>query len=225
MSLAAGLSRLGWTDGPASVKVTVVTPTPCDGFSDSSLPFRVVRRPGVIQLIRLIRAADVVHLAGPCFLPLLIGLILRKPVVVEHHGFQTICPNGQLLHEPTGKPCPGHFMARRYGECIRCNAKPGLLQSLRLCLATFPRRWLCARVKSNITPTAWLGALLRLPRSTTVYHAVPHHVCNEDSQTSPPHSTFAFVGRLVSTKGMQTLLQAAQRLQSEGLSLLPQGDR
>jgi glycosyltransferase involved in cell wall biosynthesis len=218
MSLAAGLSRLCGTDGSARIKVTVVTPTPCDGFSDSSLPFRVVRRPGAAQLIRLIRAADVVHLAGPCFLPLLVGLILRKPVVVEHHGFQTICPNGQLFHEPTGRPCPGHFMARRYGECIRCNGKTGLLHSLRLCLATFPRRWLCALVKSNITPTTWLGELLRLPRSTTVYHSIFHDRGSDDSQTSPLHSTFAFVGRLVSTKGVPTLLEAAQQLRSEGLS-------
>jgi glycosyltransferase involved in cell wall biosynthesis len=32
------------------------------------------------------------------------------------------------------------------------------------------------------------------------------------------HSTFAFVGRLVSTKGLQTLLEAAQRISSEGFS-------
>jgi glycogen synthase len=218
MSLAAGLSRLGGGDGSASVKVTVVTSTPREGFSDSSLPFRVVRRPGVVRLIRLIRAADVVHLAGPCFLPLLVGVILRKPVVVEHHGFQTICPNGQLFHEPTGTPCPGHFMARRYGECVRCNAKTGLLRSLRLCLATFPRRWLCARAKTNITPTTWLGELLQLPRSATIYHAVSRDGGSEYRGASPPHSTFAFVGRLVSTKGVPTLLEAAQQLRTEGLS-------
>jgi len=113
--------------------------------------------------------------------------------------------------------CPGHFMARRYGKCIRCNAKGGLLQSVKLCLATFPRRWLCSRVRTNIMPTAWLSAQLRLPRSTTVHHAVPRESGSKDSTTSPLHSTFAFVGRLVSTKGIRTLLEATQQLRSEGL--------
>lgn len=215
MSLAAGSSRLD--GGSASFEVTVVTPTHRDGFSDSSLPFRVVRRPGVVQLIRLIRAADVVHLAGPCFLPLTIGLVLGKPVVVEHHGFQTICPNGQLL-QPAARPCPGHFMARRYEKCVSCNAEYGVRRSLIMFLTTFARRMLCKRVRSNITPTAWLGTLLQLPRSTTVHHAVSPPTSDQDCTVSPSHSTFAFVGRLVSTKGVQTLLEAAQQLSSEGFS-------
>src|SRR5438094_904010 len=144
-------------------------------WPDASLPFRVVRRPSLLELLRLIRAADVIHLAGPSFIPMLLGLFLRKPVVVEHHGFQTICPNGQLLYEPTQTPCPGHFMAGRHSECIRCNAQLGLLGSLKLWLLTFPRRWLCTRARSNIMPTEWLSTLLRLPRSTTIYHGLPEN--------------------------------------------------
>ena len=117
MLLAQGLVRHRQQDSGKGVQVTVVTPTPAGGMDDAALPFRVVRQPSVRMLLRLIRAADVIHLAGPAFLPLLAGLLLRKPVVVEHHGFHTICPNGQLLHEPTQKPCPGHFMAGRHGEC------------------------------------------------------------------------------------------------------------
>src|SRR3989442_1277046 len=97
MALARGLTE--WTnrhraegqDG-AGVQVTVVTAsTRCD-FDDQALPFTVVRRPRIQYLFTLIRMADVVHLTGPCLLPLFLGLILRKRTVVEHHGFQTICP-------------------------------------------------------------------------------------------------------------------------------------
>lgn len=217
MSLAEGLSRCGGVEELPSVNVTVVTRTPCEGFSDAHLPFKVVRRPGFRQLLRLIRAADVVHLAGPCFLPLTIGLMVRKPVVVEHHGFQTVCPNGQLL-QAGNRPCCGHFMARRYLECVLCNVNSGFLRSLFMLLTTFPRRILCKHVKSNITPTAWLDALLRLPRSTTIHHSVLTHTGDQDYTASPSYSTFAFVGRLVSTKGVETLLQAAQQLSLEGFS-------
>ncbi|HEV2382719.1 MAG TPA: glycosyltransferase [Terriglobia bacterium] len=103
MTLATGLAK---QDHAGRVQVTLATATPRSDFDDNALPFRVVRQPSLPQLFRLIRAADVVHLAGPCFVPMLAGLLFRKPVVVEHHGFQTICPNGQLLHEPLKHPAP-----------------------------------------------------------------------------------------------------------------------
>jgi len=217
MSLAKGLAGKKQDDRTTSAKVTVATPVPRGAFDDGALPFQMVRQPSLRELTRLIRAADVVHLAGPAFLPLLAALLLRKPVVVEHHGFQTICPNGQLLYEPTQQPCPGHFMAGRHGECIRCNARNGLLRSFIMWALTFPRRWLCTRVRSNIMPTKWLGEALSLPRSTTVYHGLPGVNSHPVLPSSSQQTTLAFVGRLVGTKGIQILLQAAQQLSAEGL--------
>jgi glycogen(starch) synthase len=214
MSLAMGVAKS--QAGSSVTRVTVVTPTPRGEFDDASLPFRVVRRPSVPRLVSLIRSSDVIHLAGPCFIPLAMGLLLRKPVVVEHHGFQTICPNGQLLYEPTRTLCPGHFMAGRHAQCVRCNAKDGLLQSLALWFFTFPRRWLCTHATANIMPTNWLGGLVQLPRSTTVYHGLTNANVSDLPSTSAS-STFAFVGRLVSTKGVQILLQAAQQVRAQGL--------
>src|SRR5215831_3166916 len=75
MSLATGLAGLSGPDRLASVCVTVVTPTPRGQFDDDSLPFRLVRQPSVAQLAHLIRAADIVHLAGPPLLPLLLSLV------------------------------------------------------------------------------------------------------------------------------------------------------
>jgi len=214
MSLAMGVAKS--QGGNSVTRVTVVTPTPRGEFDDASLPFRIVRRPRAPQLVSLIRSSDVIHLAGPCFIPLAMGLLLRKPVVVEHHGFQTICPNGQLLYEPTRTPCPGHFMAGRHAQCVRCNAKDGLLQSLALWFFTFPRRWLCTHATANIMPTNWLGGLVQLPRSTTVYHGLTNANVSDPPSTSAS-STFAFVGRLVSTKGVQILLEAAQQVRAQGL--------
>jgi glycosyltransferase involved in cell wall biosynthesis len=216
MSLATGLAKLNLAGNSGTPNITVVTRTPRGDFDDASLPFGIVRQPSISLLMRLIRASDVIHLAGPCLLPMLIGLLFRKPVVVEHHGFQTICPNGQLLNEAAQIPCPGHFMAGRHGECVRCNAKGGLVRSLTLWFRTFPRRWLCTRVSANIMPTNWLSSLVRLPRSATVYHGLASTKMPEvlSAPVQPP--TFAFLGRLVSTKGVHTLLQAAATLRAEG---------
>src|ERR1019366_2944595 len=82
MSLATGLRNLSGAGSSGAASVTVVTPTPHGSFDDASLTFDVVRQPSAWRLIGLIRGSDVIHLAGPCFFPLVIGLLLRKPVVV-----------------------------------------------------------------------------------------------------------------------------------------------
>ena len=157
MAFARGLAAREANHSGKEIEITLVTQTPASGMNDSVLPFRVVRRPGFRRSVHLIREADLVHMAGPSLLPSAIAWLIGKPAVIEHHGFQSICPNGQLLYEQTKTPCPGHFMARRYGECIRCNSKVGRLTSMKMWLLTFPRRWLSQRVSANIVPTSWLG--------------------------------------------------------------------
>ena len=203
-----------------------MTETPAGDFDDAALPFRVVRRPGKLTLCRLLRDADVVHVAGPAFAPLALGLLLRKPVVVEHHGFQTICPNGQLLIEPSGIPCPGHFMARRRGECFRCNAGQGWLASRKLWLMTFVRRSLCRRVAANITPTAWLAGLLGLPQAVAIPHGLETIAPLVPIPEQLQRPVIAFQGRLVTTKGVGILFDAARILSEQGYAfeLLVIGD-
>jgi glycosyltransferase involved in cell wall biosynthesis len=193
-----------------AVQLTVVTPTPAGTMRDNALPFRIHRHPRLLKLLKLIWQTDILHLAGTDMLPLLLGWLLRKRMVVEHHGFQTICPNGQLIHEPTQSACPGHYMAGRYTQCLRCNAAQGRVRSLKQSLFTFPRRWLCSRARANVVPTAWLGTLLQLRRMVTIHHGL------RGGRTVPSHpakpQTVVFMGRLVSTKGVHTLLQATDQL-------------
>ncbi|MBI4544604.1 MAG: glycosyltransferase family 4 protein [Gemmatimonadetes bacterium] len=238
--LASGLVREGH-------HVVVATATPPSKVVSTAFPFRVVRQPGAAALWRLIRSSDMVQLAGPAFLPLMLALLQRKPVVVEHHGYQAVCPNGLLLYEPTKAVCPGHFVARRYHKCLRCNAaERGWLGSVRLLLAAFPRRWMCRRVAANAPISAHVDKRLGLPRSRVIYYGVP------DGRTRAANSSgcsaaaanleqagrradspggrsdvpeagsrrprqFGYVGRLVSEKGLPLLLLAGQRLHQEGL--------
>jgi glycosyltransferase involved in cell wall biosynthesis len=227
LSLARGLAELRATGGESEFELTVATQTPANNFDDGTLPFRVVRQPTPIRVWDLIRESDVVHVAGPALAPIVLGLLARKPVVVEHHGFQTICPNGQLLIEPSGTPCPGHFMARRHGECLRCNAAQGWLVSGKLWFLTFVRRFLCKHAARNITPTQWLGGLLKLPREVAIAHGLEFRAATPTSSApsaKPP--VIAFQGRLVTTKGVGVLFEAARRLASQNrfFELLVIGD-
>jgi len=75
--LAIGLARLG-------EDVTVMTATPA--MAPDRYPFRVVRRPGLLAKLRLVRASDVfvqINLSLKDAWPL---LFTRKPWVLCHHG-------------------------------------------------------------------------------------------------------------------------------------------
>jgi glycosyltransferase involved in cell wall biosynthesis len=209
LSLASGLAQVRSADGEPQFEVTLITQTPAEGYDDRSLPFLVIRRPSRAQLWNSIRRTKVLHVAGAALLPILFGRLARKPVVVEHHGFHTICPNGQLLIEPAGTPCPGHFMAGRHKECLRCNSGSGWLESLRLWLLTFVRRVLCAGVARNIAPTEWLGRLMQLPRVIPIPHGLQDPLSPPVPAQAADPPVIAFIGRLVTTKGVATLIAAA----------------
>jgi glycosyltransferase involved in cell wall biosynthesis len=213
LELALGLASLQPNGSAAeAIDVTVVTKTPGETERDGTQFFQIVRSPGIWKFLRLLHDADVVHLAGPALMPLSLALLLRKPIVLEHHGFQSACPNGLLFFEPTKTPCPGHFMAKRYTKCVECNqGRVGFVKSLQGLALTHVRRWLANRVAFNITPTDWLATILVLKRMKTVYHGISPGPAKAPGNLS--NDKFAFQGRLVSTKGVGLLLQAAHGLQ------------
>jgi glycogen(starch) synthase len=215
LSLARGLAGLRYLKGAPQFEITLVTQTPAGDYDDSANPFRTIRQPGFVQLWRLIRNTDVVHVAGPALAPLLLSLIAGKPFVVEHHGFQAICPNGQLLIEPAGVPCPGHFMAGRQRECLRCNSNQGWVASYKLWALTFARRFLCTRAAANISPTQWLGDLLQLPHVSAIPHGLEIIEPVSHRAPLPGRPVIVFQGRLVSTKGVRLLFEAARILREQ----------
>jgi glycosyltransferase involved in cell wall biosynthesis len=211
MELAQRLAQSSNSAPDDAVQVTVVTPKAKGTPDESELPFSIVRKPSFTQLFRLIRGAEILHVAGTDMLPLLLGWLQRKHMVVEHHGFQTACPNGQMFYESAQVLCPGHYMAGRHLQCLKCNAGGGLIYSLKRWLLTFPRRSLCLRASANVMPTAWLGSILQLPRMVTIHHGLP----GGKSVVAPLPGglpSIVFLGRLIGTKGVHILLQAVHQL-------------
>jgi glycogen(starch) synthase len=218
MLLAQGLSNEPQTGGEF-FEVTVATQAAANGMDDSMLPFRVVRKPRVARLARLIWQTDVLHITNPAFLPMLLAWLLRIPVVVEHDGYQAACPNGLLFHGARQSDCPGYFLARRYRECLRCNWRdPGKLASIRMLVLTFPRRWLCSRVTVNIGASHHVAGRVAMPRTQVIYHGVtrPPAVAESDEPSASSGVCFAYVGRMIKEKGVAVLLRAAQLLASRG---------
>lgn len=207
-------------------EIIVATKTPANGFDDRAFPFRVVRAPSLLQLLRLIRSAHVIHIAGPSLLPMFLAKLEGKPYVVEHHGYQAICPNGVLIHQPDRSICPGHFQAGHYGACIRCqHQEMSFAIACSKLLLMFPRHSLSRKADLNIAITHHSLERHRLPRAQVIYYGIEPVQQNEIQETSELQdaraaesepSNFAYVGRFVPEKGLDVLLRAAALLKNEG---------
>ncbi|HKV23433.1 MAG TPA: glycosyltransferase family 4 protein [Candidatus Acidoferrum sp.] len=221
LSLARGLSELHDSSGGNEFDITVVTKTPSNDPDEAAPSFRVIRQPGLMRLFQLLRECDVLHVAGPAIAPLALNVVARKPVVIEHHGYQSVCPNGLLIQQTDKSVCPGHFQAGNYRKCATCLEKnSSKIQSWAKLLLMFPRCFLANHASANLAVSNYSLRRCALPRSTLIYHGIAEpvaqtsHDCSE--RDASQGTCFAYVGRLVSEKGVSTLLEAAGILRDEG---------
>jgi glycosyltransferase involved in cell wall biosynthesis len=215
MALARGLANSHELWESEGIHITVGTKSVADGFDDSSLPFSVIRRPRFWSLAGLIYHADIVHIIGPCLQPMFMAWLLHKPFTIEQHGYQSACPNGLLFFEPTKTVCPGHFMAGRFKKCWECNRSAGILQSWRMWVLTYIRRWFCDRASANVAISHHVHQRLKLRNSRVIYYGISDTAsATERTPASRPTRgiCFAYAGRLVSEKGLETLIDAATLL-------------
>ena len=226
-TLARGLSEESTRSDADHVEVTVATPTLARTDYDIDSAFRVIGKIGFPELVRLVWKSDIVHLAGPAMLPLVLAWLLHKKVVILHHGYQSVCPDGSLVHFAEQRVCADSFASGDARDCLQCRtAKIGWLRGLLSVAVAHPRLWLCRRVAANIAVSEHVNQRLQLPRTTTIYSAseepsipldveFPRSYLFESCNSPSNAPLFVFVGRLTSEKGVATLLHAAAELAAE----------
>lgn len=144
-----------------------------------SFPYRVVRRPSLLELIRLFRWADVVMHANISLKGLLPFLAVRRPWVATHHGWYWVL----------GKPKSWQARLKLWASCFATNIA-------------------CSRAVAE--HVGGRCQVIPNPYEETIFRRWPDVAQDHD---------IIFVGRLVSDKGVDLLVQALGLLKQKGVTL------
>jgi glycosyltransferase involved in cell wall biosynthesis len=221
LRLLEGFLACANTEDPFEITVLTQTPAP-SGWQSPDLRVTVVRTPNLLQLWRHVGQADQVILAGPAIGPLLFSILRGKRVVVTHHGYQSICPNGLLFHLANQMDCPGFFRQRKFRECVRCGrVELSPLKTILRLLLTFPRNFLTRFAFRNVCVSEHLNHKLQLRNSVVIRNAISEISVAPPDTAFPRFSTivpFVYIGRLVVEKGVAILVQASSLLKKRSRS-------
>ena len=201
LSLAESLSKQG-------VDVTVLTDTPLEDHPEVD-GYRVVRGATRLEQRELVRKADLVHSNGFSLQLLPSCVLYRRPLIWTHASQQASCLISDGRHE--GQPC-GH----RWWRCFRLTRRQqgirlAVSRSMRLFLRRFALHW-AAR---NVCVTEWVRRSIRAPRSIAIWNPVEIRLTEDVPKTARP-DRFMFIGRLVTEKGIATLLRALALCRQRG---------
>ncbi|HVZ73433.1 MAG TPA: glycosyltransferase family 4 protein [Polyangia bacterium] len=194
----------------AGHRCTVVTETPADPANPGAFAFapkfEIVRRPSQLARLALVRAADVVHSNGASLALFAHAKLARRPFVWTHAGYQLVSVDG--LGWVDGAPAPLHPLASLALHARRSGPRYAAAQALKLGLRNVVGRL----VDKNVAITHWVADRQPLPRQVVIYNPFPLGRFTAAKQRPAPTHDFVYLGRLVSEKGVPTLIEALARV-------------
>jgi glycosyltransferase involved in cell wall biosynthesis len=185
---------------------TVVTETPAGDGPAPAFPFAVERRPRARRRFELVRAADLVHSNGASMALFPYAKLAGKPFLWTHGGYQLVSVDG--LGWLDGKPAPLTPLASVRLHTRRFGLGRGAVEAAKLVLRRGIGRW----VDKNVAITGWVAKRQPLPNQVVIYNPFPLDRFKREGAAPPPRYDFLYLGRLVSEKGVGTLLEALAAL-------------
>jgi len=186
-----------------AITFKVITKTP--GAGDRKLGFEVFRNPNRRRQIDLVKWADVVLFNGASLALQPWILFFRKPFVWIHTGYQVSCIDG--LGWVNGRRAP---LDPWRSFLFHKNLKGwnwGLVAVAKLLIRRTVAKHFVAK---NIAITEWMFKVQALPRQVCIYNPFP---INEIDNSIKEHDyDFLYLGRIVSEKGVLTLLRAFSKV-------------
>lgn len=177
--------------------------TPVVNPGPDTFDYPVHRRPGLFQTIRQIREADIVISNGASLAMLPYCLLLSRPFIWVHAGYQASCVDG--LGWVDGEPAPltpAASLAFHY-------RKSGLLYFIKSAFKLLLRRFACRHlVAMNVAVSDWVAMRQPFPKQIRIYNPFPLDRFADDAPACESNYQFLYLGRLVSEKGVGTLIRA-----------------
>src|SRR5689334_1851721 len=179
------------------VLTPVVNPEP-DNFG-----YTVHRHSRFRETIKLIREADIVISKGASLALVPYCALLRKPFVWVHSGYQASCVDG--LGWVDGEPAPltpAASIAFHY-------RRKGLLFAIKSAFKLYVRRFASQHlVAMNVAVSDWVAMRQPFKRQVRIHNPFPIFRFSGDPPQGTPLFEFLYLGRLVSEKGIGTLIRA-----------------
>ncbi|MEO1389781.1 MAG: glycosyltransferase family 4 protein [Cyanobacteria bacterium J06634_6] len=188
-------------------KCIVVTETPIQ--KEQKFDYEVVRNPTWRERLKITKGCDIIHSNGASVAMFPFAKLCKKPFVWTHNGYQVACVDG--LGWLNGSPAP---ITPRESLLFHLSEK-GFFHFLKEAIKLNMRRYVADRVDLNIAATHWVAKRQPLKNQVVAYTPYPLEKFTSARQNIPKKYDFIYVGRLVSEKGIDTLLNAFQHLISE----------
>ena len=188
-------------------EVTLVTPIPFDGVDDE--PYRIVRQPSFREYYRLAKDTDLIFSNGASLYAAPFTLLTGKPIVMRHTGYQVACIDGAGWYDgqlAPLRPVPSFLHHLKHGRLGNTLRGIGKVTALRL----FAKRF----VTVNVAISDWMKRRHPLPNQLRIHNPFPISKFVGARNTTGEYAyDFFFLGRLVTEKGVNLLVEAFSEVQ------------
>lgn len=188
-------------------RVVLVTPIAAKEQDDDV--YKIIRRPSWREFFSLVKDADLVLSNGASLYAAPWSMLARKPVVMRHCGYQTSAIDGSGWYDGQRAPLRPiasilfHIRNGRLRNTMRGTLK---ILALRLFAMYF--------VSRNIAISDWMKQNHPLPNQQRIYEPFPiNKFVGARNSTGNYEYDFFFLGRLITEKGVDVLLEAFGLLQ------------
>ncbi|MEM8525747.1 MAG: glycosyltransferase family 4 protein [Bacteroidota bacterium] len=187
-------------------EVTLITPILHDGEEHTDA-YQIIRNPSSQQKKAIIREADLVFSNGASLYAVFWSFWLRKTFIWRHTGYQVSCIDGVGWHNDQKVPMRPfssllyHLQASKPLAALKGFAKVIIL------------RWVAFHYASaNVAISDWMLNQQTLPNAIRIHNPFPVGRFSKTLTNTNYEFDFFFLGRLVSEKGVDTLIEAFAKL-------------